>query len=147
MADKKQYCTFYLENLCFGVDVLKIQEVFRHKDETKVPLASQVVEGLINLRGQILTAIDLRSLLSMEERPDDQKPVNVVVNTEGNVTTSLMVDEIGDVIELSEDESEAPPDTLGIELQGLIQEVYKREKSLVLILDVDQVVQAEVLTV
>ena len=76
MADKKQYCTFYLENLCFGVDVLKIQEVFRHNDETKVPLASQVVKGLINLRGQILTAIDLRSLLGMEDRPGDQNPVN-----------------------------------------------------------------------
>ncbi len=147
MADKKQYCTLYLENLCFGVDVLKIQEVFRHKDETKVPLASQVVKGLINLRGQILTAIDLRSLLGMEDRPEDQVPVNVVVNTEGNIVTSLMVDEIGDVIELSEDECEAPPDTLDAGLKGLIREVYKLEKELVLVLDVDQVVQTEALKV
>jgi len=147
MAEKKQYCTLYLANHCFGVDVLKIQEVFRHKDETKVPLASRVVKGLINLRGQILTAIDLRSLLGMEDRPDDQIPVNVVVNTEGNVVTSLMVDEIGDVIELSEDECEAPPDTLDVGLRGLINEVYKLEKELVLVLDVDRVVQTEALTV
>ena len=147
MAEKKQYCTFYLENRCFGVDVLKIQEVFRHKDETKVPLASRVVKGLINLRGQILTAIDLRPLLGMEDRPEGQVPVNVVVNTEGNVVTSLMVDEIGDVIELSEDKCETPPDTLDAGLKGLIQEVYKMEKELVLVLDVDQVVQTEALKI
>ncbi len=147
MADKKQYCTFYLENLCFGVDVLKIQEVFRHNDETCVPLASQAVKGLINLRGQILTAIDLRSLLGMKDRPGDLNPVNVVVNTEGNVVSSLMVDEIGDVIELSEDECEAPPDTLDAGMKELILEVYKLEKELVLVLDIDRVVQTEALKV
>ena len=146
MAEKKQYCTLYLEDLCFGVDVLKIQEVFRHNDETKVPLASEVVKGLINLRGQILTAIDLRSLLGMKDRPEGQMPVNVVVNTGGNVT-SLMVDEIGDVIELSQEECEAPPETMDVGLKGLIREVYKLEKELVLVLDVDQVAQTEALQV
>ena len=129
------------------MDVLKIQEVFRHSGETRVPLASQVVKGLINLRGQILTAIDLRSLLGMEERPADQMPVNVVVNTEGNVVSSLMVDTIGEVIELSEDECEAPPDTLSAELKNFIQKVYKVEKELVLVLDIDRVVAVEALEV
>ena len=82
MAEAHQYCTFFVAGHYFGLDVLKVQEVIRYQAMTRVPLAPPVVRGLINLRGQIVTAIDLRRRLELDERPADQLPVNVVVQTD-----------------------------------------------------------------
>src|SRR3954464_4816791 len=101
MAGETQYCTFYLDGHYFGLDVLKVQEIIRYQEMTRVPLAPPVVRGLINLRGQIVTAIDLRRRLELAERPADHLPVNVVVHTEDGAV-SLLVDEIGDVLEVPE---------------------------------------------
>ena len=88
MADERQYCTFYLRDLHFGLDVLKVQEIISYQEMTRVPLAPPVVRGLINLRGQIVTALDLRRRLGFPDRPADQLPVNVVVQTDdGKVMT------------------------------------------------------------
>src|SRR3954469_16736206 len=100
MADAHQYCTFYLGAHSFGLDVLKVQEIIRYQEMTRVPLAPPVVRGLINLRGQIVTAIDLRRRLELHDRPADQFPVNVVVYTDDGAV-SLLVDEIGDVMDVS----------------------------------------------
>jgi purine-binding chemotaxis protein CheW len=81
MAAEHQYCTFYLDRHYFGLDVLKVQEIIRYQEMTRVPLAPPEVRGLINLRGQIVTAVDLRRRLELSERPADQLPVNVVVRT------------------------------------------------------------------
>src|SRR5208282_5950696 len=97
MAETRQLCTFYLGEQYFGLDVLKVQEIIRYQEMTRVPLAPPVVRGLINLRGQIVTAIDLRRRLEMNDRPKDQLPVNVVVHTDDGAV-SLLVDEIGDVL-------------------------------------------------
>src|SRR3954454_49954 len=111
MADEHQYCTFYLDGSYFGLDVLKVQEIIRYQEMTRVPLAPPVVRGLINLRGQIVTALDLRRRLELPDRPPEQFPVNVVVQTvEGAV--SLLVDEIGDVLSVREQDFERPPETL-----------------------------------
>src|SRR5271166_2165306 len=101
MADGHQYCTFYVDGHYFGIDVLKVQEIIRYQEMTRVPLAPPVVQGLINLRGQIVTAIDLRRRLEMKDRPADQLPLNVVVQTDDGAV-SLLVDEIGDVLQLDE---------------------------------------------
>ena len=69
MAGKKQFSTFVVDRLLFGVEVEKVQEVIRYQEMTRVPLAPPVVKGLINLRGQIVTAIDLRRRLELSERP------------------------------------------------------------------------------
>ena len=111
MAETKQFCTFYLGDLFFGVEVENVQEVFRYQDMTRVPLAHSVVRGLINLRGQIITAVDLRCRLGMEEWDEGKLPMNVVVRTEGSVV-SLLVDEIADVLEVTEEDFERPPDTI-----------------------------------
>src|ERR1700758_5620949 len=110
MADQHQYCTFYVDGLYFGLDVLKVQEIIRYQDMTRVPLAPPVVRGLINLRGQIVTAIDLRRRLELSDRPAGQLPVNVVVHTDDGAV-SLLVDEIGDVLQVSEKAFERPPET------------------------------------
>src|ERR671927_111898 len=111
MANERQYCTFYLDGHYFGLDVLRVQEIIRHQEMTRVPLASPVVRGLINLRGQIVTAIDLRRRLDLPDRPAGQLPVNVVVQTDDGAV-SLLVDEIGDVVEVSDRQFEPPPETL-----------------------------------
>jgi purine-binding chemotaxis protein CheW len=108
VADTRQYCTFFIDGRFFGLDVLKVQEIIRYQVMTRVPLARPVVRGLINLRGQIVTAIDLRRRLELGDRPDDQLPVNVVVHTEDG-PVSLLVDEIGDVLEVPERDFEPPP--------------------------------------
>jgi purine-binding chemotaxis protein CheW len=139
MADEHQYCTFYLDGHYFGLDVLKVQEIIRYQEMTRVPLTPAVVRGLINLRGQIVTAIDLRRRLEMKDRPADQLPVNVVVQTDDGAV-SLLVDEIGDVLEVSEKEFERPPDTLTGPSRELIRGAYKLADRLLLILDTERTV-------
>ena len=107
-----------------------------------MPLAHSVVRGLINLRGQIITAIDLRARLGMDELPDGQMPMNVVVRTEEGVV-SLLVDKIAEVLEVSEDTFERPPDTIDEITRELVLGVYKLENKLLLILDTERTVRME----
>ncbi len=141
-AEAKQLCTFFVDGLLFGVDVTRIQEVIRHQEMTPVPLAPPVVEGLINLRGQIVTAIDLRRRLHLRTRPKDELPMNVVVRHDEGVV-SLLADEIGDVVEVDDALFEQPPETLSAESKALIQGVYKLEHQLLLVLNTDLVVRVD----
>jgi purine-binding chemotaxis protein CheW len=135
----KQFSTFYLDRLLFGVEVARVQEVLRYQEMTPVPLAAPVVSGLINLRGQIVTALDLRRRLKLAERATDRLPMNVVVRV-GEEAVSLLVDEIGDVFAVDEDAFELPPETLQGEARRLIRGAYKLEDKLLLVLDTDEVV-------
>ncbi len=136
---QSQYCTFYVADHLFGVGVSEIQEVIRYQDVTLVPLAAQAVEGLINLRGQIVTAIDLRRQLALPERSDGSLPLNVVVRTEDG-PVSLLVDEIGDVVDIDESTWEATPPTVGGRIGDLVQGVYKLQNELLLVLATDRAV-------
>src|SRR5271165_2756404 len=139
MAGAKQLCTFHVGEGYFGIPVEQVQEVVRPQPITPVPLAPRVVRGLINLRGQILTAIDLRRRLNVPERPGDQLPLNVVVRT-ADGALSLLVDEIGDVVEVLEDTFERSPETLQGVSRELILGVHKLPEGLLLILDTEKVV-------
>jgi purine-binding chemotaxis protein CheW len=134
VADERQYCTFFLDGHYFGIDVLQVQEVIRHQPMTRVPLAPPVVRGLINLRGQIITAIDLRRRLDLPDRPEGELPVNVVVNTPDGAV-SLLVDDVGDVLQVPEAAFELPPETLRGTPRELIHGAYKLDRRLLLILD------------
>jgi len=140
MRESVQYCTFFVDALFCGVEVMKVQEVIRCQAMTRVPLAPRVVRGLINLRGQIVTAIDLRRRLELSERPDDALPTNVVVRTDDGAV-SLLVDEIGDVVEVDDDTFERPPETLQGVARELIRGAYKLDGRLLLILDTERTVQ------
>lgn len=135
----RQYCTFYLNDQCFGLDVLRVQEVVRHQAMTRVPLAHPMVRGLINLRGQIVTAIDLRRRLNLPDRPADMEPVNVVVET-ADGAVSLMVDDVGDVLEVDESQFEPSPETLQGCARELIRGAFKLADRLLLVLDLDPAV-------
>jgi len=139
MAERQQFSTFFVQKLYFGIEVEKVQEVLRYQEMTRVPLAPPVVRGLINLRGQIVTAIDLRRRLDLGERGETELPMNVVVRTsDGGV--SLLVDEIGDVVEVDEGTFERPPDTLNSNARSMIRGVHKLSGRLMHVLDTDRVV-------
>jgi len=136
-SDSMQFATFMLHDLYFGVEVLKVQEVIRYQDMTQVPRAPGVVQGLINLRGQIVTAIDLRRRLGLPPRPERDLPMNVVVRT-GDGAVSLLVDEIDDVLEVDQAQFERAPEMLTGPARQLVTGVYKLNGRLLLSLDVEQ---------
>lgn len=140
MATSQQFCTFFLEGSLFGVPVPQVQEVIRFHEMTRVPLAPDVVEGMINLRGQIVIAIDLRRKLSLHARKDGELPVNVVVRSDDGAV-SLMVDEIGDVVEVEDSTFEAPPETLCGEVRAMILGVHKLEGRLMHVLNTEKACQ------
>ncbi len=140
MSAPRQFCTFFLDNLFFGVEVQKVQEVIRYQEMTRVPLAPRVVQGLMNLRGQIVPAIDLRCRLELSARPAGQLPMNVVVQTEDG-PLSLLVDEIGDVAIVEEDAFEPSPESLRGVARDLIRGTYKLPDRLLLVLNLEQVLQ------
>jgi len=139
LANGQQFCTFYVDGQFFGVPVQKVQEVIRYQEMTRVPLVPRVIRGLINLRGQIVVAIDLRRRLNASERPEDQLPMNVVVRT-ADGAVSLLVDEIGDVLEVQDETYEPPPETLRPASRELVLGVHKLTHQLLLILNTEKAV-------
>ena len=142
-AASAQFSTFFVGDLFFGVDVLRVQEVLRFQHMTRVPQAPKVIEGLINLRGQIVTAIDMRRRLGLPPRPNEQTPMNMVVRTEDGAV-SLLVDEIGDVLDVDSDTYERPPENLDPAARELICGVYKLSDRLLLVLDAERTVDLAV---
>ncbi len=133
----EQYSTFYVGDLFFGVEVVKVQEVLRYQEMTKVPLAPDVVQGLINLRGQIVTALDMRRRIGLAARPAETTPMNLVLRSDEGAV-SLLVDEIGDVLEVEADCYEPVPETLPAEQRQLIAGVCKLDGRLLLVLDTER---------
>jgi purine-binding chemotaxis protein CheW len=136
----REYATFFVDGLFFGIDVLQVQEVLRYQEMTQVPLAPGVIEGLINLRGQIVTAVDMRRRLKLKSRADDQTPMNTVVRTKEGAAVSLLVDEIGDVVEVDSETFESVPDNVDPAARDLLQGVYKLKDRLLLILDTEKTI-------
>jgi purine-binding chemotaxis protein CheW len=140
MPSAQQFCTFLVDGQMFGTPVARVQEVIQRHVMTAVPLAPEVVTGMINLRGQIVCVIDLRRRLQLPDRAADQTAMSVVVRTNQG-TVSLLVDEIGDVIEVTNEALERPPNTLQGVAREVIEGVYKLPDRLLLALDVNRVVE------
>ena len=134
----RQVCTFSLHDLLFGVDVTSVHEVIRCQPMTRVPLAPSLVRGLINLRGQIVTAIDMRERLGLPAREDGLEPMNVVVHG-GDGAVSLLVDEIGDVLHLDASDAEPTPENLPSTIRELVEAVYKLDGQLLLLFDANRI--------
>lgn len=137
----RQLATFVLDGARYGVDVLKVQEALRSQVRTPVPLAPDGVAGLVNLRGQVVLTIDLRVRLGLAPLAADAEPMMVVVQVDGE-PISLLVDEIGDVIDVDADQFESPPETLDPALRELILGAYKLDTGLLLALDVERATAA-----
>ena len=134
VAQTQQICTFSVGGRLFGIDVTRVQEVIRHQEMTRVPLAPESIQGLINLRGQIVTAIDMRARLGVEPRVSGELALNVVVRSNDG-PVSLLVDEIGDVVIVDRSSFEPLPETLNASSRQLLIGVYKLPGQLLLLLD------------
>ncbi len=139
-AENRQYSTFTAGGLFLGIEVLQVQEVLRYLEMTRIPSAPDVIQGLINLRGQIVTAVDMRARLGLPKRTEGETPMNMVVRADDGAV-SLLVDEIGDVVEVTSESYEPPPDNLPREQRELIEGVYKLEGRLLLVLNTERVLQ------
>jgi len=140
MSSSQQFCTFLVDGEMFGTPVARVQEVIQQQEMTPVPLAPDVVAGMVNLRGQIVCTIDLRRRLELPDRAAEQTPMSVVVRTNQG-TVSLLVDEIGDVIEVTDEAWERAPETLQGVAREVIEGVYKLPDRLLLTLDVNRVAE------
>jgi purine-binding chemotaxis protein CheW len=133
--------TFTLDDRSYGIDVASVQEVLRGLPRTRIPLAPSALAGLINLRGQVLTAIDLRAQLALPARRGEREPMLIVIRVDGE-PVALLVDTIGSVVDVEDDQFEPPPDTLTGPTRRLIRGAYKLEDRLLLSLDVDRAIAA-----
>jgi len=136
-----QLCTFFLGRERLGIVASEVKEVLRHGKTTPVPLAPRGVVGLVNLRGRIATVVDLHVRLGREgtKRAPDEGAFGVVLQSRRDVV-SLLVDRIGDVLEVDETTFEPPPETVGEPARSLISGTYKLRKGLVLVLDTQKAV-------
>lgn len=137
---RNRLVTFTLEGSLYGVDVHAVQEVLRGQPRTRIPLAPDTIAGLINLRGQVMSAIELRARLGLGAR-GDAEPMLVVVRVAGEAI-ALLVDSIGAVIDVDDDQFEPPPDTLAGPAREFLHGAYKLESHLLLALDVERAVAA-----
>lgn len=138
----KQFCTFRLDGNFFGIDILQVQEILRHLSLTRVPLAPMLIDGLANLRGQIVTVIDMRLRLGLPPRQENSALIHVVVRTEDGAT-SLLVDEIGDMMELSNECFAPPPEAIQGMARELITGYYQLDHGLLLVLDIAKTVDVD----
>ncbi len=138
----RQYCTFMLDDYYFGVDATAVREVLVDQHVTHVPLAPPVVPGVINLRGDIVTTVDLRRRLELTPREDGAKSAHVVIVVDAEAV-SFLVDEIGEVTAASVETFEPPPDNLRGVARDLILGSHKLTSQLLLVLDIGKAAALE----
>jgi purine-binding chemotaxis protein CheW len=138
-----QLCGFTIGKGSYAIPVLEVQEVVRPQKLTPVPLAPSYVDGLINLRGQIVTAINLRKLFYLEDKEDQNDYMNIIVRSDDENLYALVVDEIMDVIDVEQSTFEVTPDTLDDKIQDYLKGVYKLDKMLLTLLNLDKILNIE----
>ena len=137
MSETRQFCSFYLDQLLFGIESQKIQEIVVYRELRPVPLAPPAVRGLMNLRGQVVVAFELRRQLEFPERPPHMTAVCLMVRADQG-TVCLLADEVGNVLEVQEETFEPAPETLSPRLRSVILGVHKLEGQLMHVLDTDR---------
>jgi len=136
-SNSRQFATFFVAGRLYGIDVIRVQEVTKALVMAKIPLAPKFVHGLINLRGQISTAIGLRELFNISDAAPNEQ-MNVVCKLH-DVLVSFLVDSIGDVLELESKDFELAPETVPEDIRRFVEGVYKTPGQLLSVVDVDKV--------
>jgi purine-binding chemotaxis protein CheW len=131
-----QLVTFATAQYTFGLDVLDVQEVLHQQHMTPVPLASREILGLINLRGHIVTAIDMRERLRISAVPSDLSQMNIILQLRDG-SASLVVDSVGDVITVDQENYLPPPPSLEAPFNEMVCGVYKLDDRLLMHIDPD----------
>ena len=132
---ENQYVSFYVDEQLLGIPVNTVQEVLNPQAIAPVPLARSEISGLLNLRGQIVTAVNLRKRLGLPSLPSDRRSMNVVVRHQGE-SFSMLVDDVGDVINVSGDVLQPAPSTLDAHWKSVTAGVFRLEGRLFVILNV-----------
>ncbi len=132
----KQYCTFYVGNYYLGIEISYVQEVLKRQTISYIPLSSKNIRGLINLRGEIITAMDMWSILNIENESETE--MNMVVRT-SNGTISLVVEKISDIIEIGADKYQSIPSHLDEKMKPLLTGVYQLDSELLLLINLDKI--------
>ncbi len=135
MENTKQFATFYISDRLYGIDVMQVQEVTQTLSLTPIRMAPIFVRGLINLRGQIATAIGMRELFGLSGEAVADAAASVVCKVNGGLI-SLLVDRIGDVIEVSEDSYEETPDLVEEDIKKIMSGVYKTDGEILSVIDI-----------
>jgi chemotaxis signal transduction protein/truncated hemoglobin YjbI len=142
--DKEQLVTMVIEGQLFGVPILQVQDIVEPRLITPVPLAPSAIAGVMNLRGRIVTVINLRRCLGVTEKPEAPRWMGITVEYRGDLYT-LLVDSIGDVRDLPRRDFEKPPATLDEKLRRLSTGIYRLPEDLLVVLDIERVLDTEIL--
>ena len=134
-AQAQDFLTLYIANQLFGIPVLQVQDVLGSQKVTRIPLAPPEVAGALNLRGRIVTAINVRKRLGIEARAERRNEMSVVVDHQ-NELYSLIIDKVGDVLALKDSSFEANPPTLDPVWRDISAGIYRLDKELLVVLDV-----------
>ena len=132
------FVTFAIGGQMFGLPIGRVQDVFKPSRVTRVPLAGAEIAGVLNLRGRIVTAIDLRNRLGLERR-QDEKPAMAIGIEYGNESFGLLVDSVGEVLKLPDADCEPNPINLDRRLARVCAGVFRLDESLLVVLDIDRV--------
>lgn len=135
-----EFSTFYVGGALCGINILSIQEINKHFEITKVPQAADYIEGILNLRGRIVTIIDLGKKLGLAAVNKTKDNRNIIVNSEDE-HIGLLVDAISDVVIAKSEDIEPAPSNIGGVKGKYFQGVLKTEKQLIGILDIDEVLK------
>jgi purine-binding chemotaxis protein CheW len=133
-----EYVTVMLGGQLFGLPISRVQDVFMPERLTRVPLAPPEVAGVLNLRGRIVTAIDMRGRLGWPERDDKRPPMAIGIECKGE-SYGLVIDAVGEVVTLDESAREPNPVNLDAALARISAGIHRLERQLLVILDVDRV--------
>jgi len=136
-GEADEFVTMTITDQLFGIPVLTVQDVLGPQKITRIPLAPREVAGALNLRGRIVTAIDVRLRLDLEPRADDDPGMSVVVEHKGELY-SLMIDSVGEVLTLPAERFERNPPTLDPRWREVSGGIYRLDDQLLIVLEVDR---------
>ena len=140
--ETEEFVTFTIAGQLFGIPVLQIQDVLSSYQITPIPLAPPEITGSLNLRGRVVTAIDVRLRLGLSARPKDAESMSIVAENEGELY-SLMVDSVGEVLALSQSAYERNLPTLDAKFRAFSDGIYRLDKQLLVVLDVNRLLDYE----
>ena len=141
-SDTVELASFYVGEALCGMDILKVQEINKLIEMTRVPQAPEYVLGILNLRGEIITIVDLGKKLGLKSTEMSHKTRNIIVNSNGE-HIGLMVEQISDVVQARFERIEAPPANIGGVQGKYFTGVLKTKDRLIGILDVEKVLEEE----
>jgi purine-binding chemotaxis protein CheW len=137
----REYLTATVGEQLFGLPILRVQDVFAPRRVTLVPLAAPQIAGVLNLRGRIVTLLDMRCLLGLERKPPDEAAMAIGIERGGEFY-GLLIDKIGDVMRLDSMACEACPANLDGRLTRIAAGIHRLESGLLVVVDVDRVLNS-----